>query len=295
MFGYVRPVLSKLEKADRELYQSAYCGLCHAMGKRHGWLSRFTLNYDFTLLAMLHYGNSQCEEVICRRCPYHPIRKPRICLCGSALDDAADESLILMWHKLDDDVQDHNRITGIPARIFRRLFRTSYQKAAKAKPRFDERVRQELQKLRTLERENSPKLDRVADTFAMILAAASEDAMDCGRDQRALFQLLYHMGRWIYLADAWDDLGNDRKYQRYNPLDARFEGRAQDEREYVETTMTHSVRLAQSAFQLLDFGVCTPVVENILYLGMPTVQKAVLDGRWKEIKKQRRNIDERSL
>mgnify|MGYP006922415322 CR=1 FL=1 len=30
VFGYVRPVLDRLDEGQRELYQGAYCGLCHA-------------------------------------------------------------------------------------------------------------------------------------------------------------------------------------------------------------------------------------------------------------------------
>ena len=33
MFGYVRPALERLSQEGRDGYQSAYCGLCHALGK----------------------------------------------------------------------------------------------------------------------------------------------------------------------------------------------------------------------------------------------------------------------
>ena len=99
-------------------------------------------------------------------------------------------------------------------------------------------------------------------------------------------QLLYHLGRWIYLVDAWDDLGEDRARNAYNPLLARFDGRPEEQADYVRTTLSHSVKLAISAFQLLDLGGWSPIVENILYLGLPTVQEAVLIGRWRELQKQ---------
>ena len=51
MFGYVRPALDRLTQDQRDDYQSAYCGLCHALSRRHGWLARLTLQYDFTFLA----------------------------------------------------------------------------------------------------------------------------------------------------------------------------------------------------------------------------------------------------
>ncbi len=283
MFGYVRPVLNELSQEQRDAYKSAYCGLCHAMGERHGWLARFTLNYDFTLLALLHYGSSAGETTVCRRCPAHPFRKKYTCLCGSALETAADESMILTWHKLSDDVADRKLIFGIPYRILRWCFRKGYRRAVQARPEFDAAVSREMKRLGQLERERSPQLDRTADTFAKILSAAAEH---CEEEQRRpMEQMLYHLGRWVYLVDAWDDLQEDRKAGRYNPLDARFDGKAAEERDYVETTMTHSVRLVCSAFQLMEFGVWTPIVENVFYRGLPTVQSAVLDGRWRELRK----------
>ena len=294
MFGYVRPALERLGQEQRDAYQSAYCGLCHALGRRHGPLARLTLQYDFTLLAILLTAGGGEEGRACRRCPVNPLRKPRACLAGRQMDAAADQSVILTWHKLSDDVDDHGFFTGLPYRFARWLFRHPYRRAEEAQPEFDARTREGLIRLRALEEAGSPELDRAADAFAGILASAARPAPREG-ERRALGQLLYHLGRWIYLMDAWDDLDEDREKGRYNPLDARFRGQARENRDYLEATATHSLRLAGSAASLLELGRWTPVVENILYLGLPAVQSAVLDGRWKEIRKGRWKPHERSL
>ena len=295
MFGYVRPVLNQLPQEEKDAYQSAYCGLCHTMGNRYGYFARFTLNYDFTFLALLHYGCNRETGTACRRCSAHPFREPRICLCGSALEAAADESIILTWYKLSDDVADHGPIARWFYRFLRFLFQRAYRRARQARPEFDAQVALELDRLKRLEEEKSPQLDRVADTFASILAAAAKDCAGNEPLRRAMEQMLYHLGRWIYLVDAWDDLAEDEKKGRYNPLDVRFSGHAKEERAYVETTMTHSARLAAGAANLIEFGPWKPIVENIIYYGLPTVQKAVLDGRWKELRKQGRTAHERSV
>ncbi|MBD5084707.1 MAG: hypothetical protein HDT33_06515 [Clostridiales bacterium] len=294
MFGYVRPALERLDQERRDAYQSAYCGLCHALGKRHGPLARLTLQYDFTFLTILLTAGEGEGECVCRRCPANPFRKPRACLAGRQMDAAADQSVILTWHKLSDDVDDHGFFTGLPYRFVRRLFRRSYRRAAKAQPDFDAQTREGLVRLRALEEAGSPELDRAADAFASILACAAQAVPKEG-ERRALTQLLYHLGRWVYLMDAWDDLDDDKKKGRYNPLDARFRGQARENREYLEATVTHSLRLAGSAASLLELGSWTPIVENILYLGLPAVQSAVLDGRWKEMRKGRWKPHERSL
>lgn len=284
MFGYVRPALSQMSQKQRDLYQSAYCGLCHAMGKRHGFWARFTLNYDLTLLAILLQSDPREEHMVCKRCPVHPLRKPRSCLQGTGMERAADVSIILTWHKVNDDIQDHGFWTGLPHRIVRLLFGRAHRRAAQACPTFDAQVRQGLERLSQLEQEQSPRLDEVAHQFAGILAAAAPTQADQTRN-RILEQLLYHVGRWIYLMDAWDDLEEDEAGGRYNPLSTRFQGEAKKEREYVSTTCTHSVRLAANAAQLLDLGEWDEVLSNILCVGLPAVQSAVLDGRWKELKK----------
>ena len=287
MFGYVRPVLSQLSEEARQAYQGAYCGMCHALERRHGWLARFTLNYDFTFLAIL-VSASGGEDATCRRrCPIHPLRAPRACLAGDSLDIAADESMILTWYKLTDDIQDRGWFSALPYRLLRQLFARAYRRSAAARPQFDANVAQGMARLRELEGEWSPKLDRVADAFAGILAAAARGLQREEASRRAMEQLLYHLGRWIYLVDAWDDLEEDGRNKRYNPLDARFSGHAGEERDYVETTLTHSLRLIGSAANLVDFGTWTEVVENILYTGLPAVQSAVLEGRWNEMRKIR--------
>ena len=295
MFGYVRPALDRLDEGQRDAYQSAYCGLCHALGRRHGLLARFTLQYDFTFLAILLIAGERPDRSLCRRCPAHPLRRPRTCLSGARLDAAADQSMILTYYKLCDDVDDRGAVTGLPYRFVRWLFRRSYRRAAAAQPEFDAQVREGLGRLRRLEEERSPELDRAADAFACILASASAAYPEGSPARRALGELLYHLGRWIYLMDAWDDLEEDIKHGRYNPLNARFQGRAAEEKEYLAATAVHSVRLAGAAANLMDLGGWSSVVENILYLGLPAVQGAVLDGSWKEMRKTRRKPNERSL
>lgn len=295
MFGYIRPALDRLTEEQRQAYQSVYCGLCHTMSARHGFLARFTLQYDFAFLAILFCGCGEEGERICLRCPAHPLRTPGTCLRGANLDMAADQSMILTYHKLSDDVEDNGLLAGLPYRMLRFLLRGAYRKAAAAQEDFEQQVQVGLVRLREMERVRSPELDRVADAFASILASGAAPCQGTDSNGRVLRQLLYHLGRWIYLMDAWDDLDSDRKRGRYNPLEARFQGKAREEQDYFETTATHSIRLAASAANLMELGNWKPIVENVLYSGLPAVQGAVLDGRWKEIRNTRRHPYERSL
>ena len=285
MFGYVRPFREELKVRELEAYEAMYCGLCAAMGRRHGFVARMFLNYDFTFLAMLLAPKEDRPSTVYCRCPANPLRKKCACTAGAGLEAAADESVILSYWKLRDTVEDEGFWKGLGARMLSVLLRRGYRKAASSRPGFDAAARGCLEELRALELAGSPSLDRTADTFARILQAAAPDSGDEVRD-RAVGQLLYHVGRWIYLTDAWDDLGEDLASGSYNPIHARFEGREREEAEYLRTTLRHSLNLAVSAFSLVDFGGWGPVIENILYLGLPAVEELVVRGEWAGVKKR---------
>lgn len=288
MFGYVRPFTPELKVRELEDYKAVYCGLCRTMGKRHGFLARFTLNYDFTFLVMLlAYRAEPCETARCR-CPAHPFRKRKICLQMPALDVAADESMILSYHKLLDDVSDHSFLRGLPARIAAAALKRAYRKAAAAQPEFDRTVSTCLEELRILEQERSASIDRPADTFARILRAAAPTTGDECRD-RALEQLLYHVGRWIYLVDAWDDLEDDIRSGAYNPILERYEHLPKEHEQDVRITLLHSRNLAVSAYGLTQIPQWDGILSNILYLGLNAVENAVFAGQWK---KKRKNLGE---
>ena len=64
-------------------------------------------------------------------------------------------------------------------------------------------------------------MDQAADTFAQLLAAAAAGVEDPVR-RRVLEQMLYHLGRWVYLIDAADDLQKDAVSGNYNPVALRY-------------------------------------------------------------------------
>ena len=290
MFGYVRPCAGRFQEGELAGYKAAYCGLCRTMGLRHGFLARFSLNYDFTFLVMiLGGGTPKCAP--CRRCPAHPFQPRPMCENSPQLEAAADESVILTYHKLRDDILDNGLLRALPARMAALALRRAYRRAAAARPQFDRTVRQCLDELHRLEGERSPSLDRTADTFARILQAAALPSGDAARD-RALEQLLYHVGRWIYLVDAWDDLAQDKAAGAYNPIDARFDGRGEEHGEDLRLTLRHSRNLAASAYALAGVPQWDGILCNIIYLGLPMVERLVFSGEWKKARKTFRRINQ---
>lgn len=295
MFGYVRARWDILSEEERQAYQSAYCGVCHAMGKHYGHFSRLFLNYDFAFLAMLMAPPQTTCSNGCKGCFLHPIKGHPACENGAWLEQAAGESVILTYWKLKDSINDLSLLKGLPIRVLCLFLSRGYQKAKKRYPVFDTEVSCLLQELSRLEQENCPSIDQTADCFARLLCKATPVTSNSGQN-RALSQLLYHLGRWIYLIDGVDDLAKDKKSGNYNPIAARFPNWSDEDQQYLYVNLQHSLSMAGSAFQLLEPNQWTSVIENILYYGLPNVTELVFCGKWNEYKNRRGTTTvERSL
>ena len=279
MFGYVR-LPQDLPEEERNRFGRAYCGLCHTLGTRYGPAARFILNYDFTFLAILL---SEKEEgpIHHGRCAAHPVHGRDRLESSPALDLAADESVILAYWQARDGVEDHDWLHGLKYRAVSAVLEPAYRKAAALRPDFDESTRRQLRLLAELEGEHCPSIDRAADTFAILLRGAAQSVGEPVR-RRVLEQIFYHLGRWVYLVDAADDLKKDAASGNYNPVALRYgllEGVwTEESRTGFAATLDHSIHMMATAFELWDFGVWTPVLKSTLYTGLFRVGKAVLDG-----------------
>lgn len=291
MFGYVRPSDDRLSAQDREVFHAAYCGLCHTLGQRYGLAGRMILNYDLTFLAMVL--SEGAGETCGRRCAVHPLQKRSCAACDPALDTAADMSVILSYWQLRDGVADHGLWGGLKYRIASALLRPAYRKARENLPWFDRGTQEKLSALAALEAEKCPSLDAPADAFASLLSLASQQVGDTAR-RRVTEQLLYHLGRWVYLIDAADDLKKDVTTGGYNPLALCFatENGALNEadRQSLAVTLDGSVRAMAAAFELLDETKYTPILRATVYEGLYAVGAAVLNGTFRKRRKRKEPI-----
>lgn len=284
MFGYVRPRKDQMKVCDYDRYQAAYCGLCRALSKRYGFISRFFVNYDMTFLYFLL--SSTQKEAECKKClcPANLFRRKTCYVSEKTYDTVAAMNIILCYHQLSDAVLDRSFFKAFPYRILRALTRCSYKKAAALLPDFDMLAKEQLQKLHALEKTHCASIDRTADCFATLLKGCAA-GLKKAELSRPTEQVLYHVGRFLYLADALDDLSDDCAEDSYNPLRYRFSVQdgvlsETDLNELIQT-MEHSVSLAGAAFELLPVLSGREVLENIIYLGLPAVLQAVRRGEFR--------------
>lgn len=242
MFGYVRPVKSELYVKDSEFYSAVYCGLCRYGGKNISHLTRWILNYDFVLLALLRM--SLTKENVCveqKRCPYK-LRK-RNCVCAQDSFGFVCSSFgLLTYGKLLDDIKDEKGIK----RFFKQLIKPVFKHIAKKSYNFEglkEIIEKGLKATDENEKTKCASPDRAADGFAVMMKEIASYGLE-GNQKLIAENCGYHIGRYIYLIDAFDDIQDDEKSRNYNPFICQY-GTA-------ETAMEHSEDIKETLFDSLN-------------------------------------------
>lgn len=304
MFGYVKPFKPDLMIKEYEFYKSAYCGLCKALGKNYGVVARLALSYDATFLAMflLSLNHDTCPDLHKESCKANPFKKCLFCYeKEEIMAFAGAVSVVMMYYKLEDNILDSGFFKRMGAYILKGVGYYSYKRAKRAYPQVDAIVRRCLDRQNSVEKTDSVTLDKAAQPTAdmikelLLLRAAEED-----ETLRQIFsQFGYYMGRWIYLADAADDMENDKKKGNFNPfflgeagqgyLSSDMNTPTREFREACNSTLNHTVSKALAAFNLLDCRNFGSILRNTMEKGLGNVQKEICSFAAKEHREERLN------
>lgn len=266
VFGYVQADRPEMKVKEFETYRAYYCGLCRALKKRYGQISRLTLSYDASFLYLLAASQSErVPEYEKKRCPVHPARRhPAAADDGAAF--AAAVNVLLAAGNLRDDVADEKKIS---ARAGLAGLARAEKKARRDCPEAAVIIDSRLAQLRQVEARACADLDAAADPFGGMLGALFEL---CGKEEaqrQVLRRIGYQLGRWIYLIDAYADRKKDEKSGAYNPFLCRFGG-ADDPalREEAQFALCSTLRGLGDALDLLEFKKHGGIIENILRRGL---------------------------
>ena len=194
MFGYVLVNKPELKIKDFEKYRSYYCGLCHALGERHGTKGRLTLNYDMTFLIMILTDLYEIEErVTYGRCPVHPAKK-HCSRRSSVTDYCADMCVLLAYYKCKDDWDDEKKVK---ARVSMNSLQKSAEKVGRKYPDKAASIAKKMNMLSIVESAENLPIDKVAKVFGEIMAEVF-----CYRDdmwKEDLYRVGFYLGKFIYL------------------------------------------------------------------------------------------------
>lgn len=310
MLGYVKIDKGELKVREYEVYTGSYCGVCKSIGRRYGQLPRMVLSYDAAFLAILLASLSDENDTpVQEHCIAHPVIKKKTVIRNRAIDYAGDVMLILAWYKLADDAADEGKAYAKPVmlmmkRIFRRL-NSLY-------PELCSSIKCHLSALSALEREKCASIDMAAEAFSKIMEDIFTEGLQAvygseppqqtspgadrsdygisgmqdepcgfaspGSDTRELLARAgYHLGKWVYMIDAVDDIEENIESGAYNPLLFRFKFDAANEtadefRARIEPDLRfnlyHYLAMLSRCTDSLDIRKNAGIIENVIYFGL---------------------------
>ncbi len=273
MFGYIQPNKDELRFREYNEYRAYYCGLCKCIGHEFGEPMKLALSYDCAFIALLLTGIAGVEITRKCRCAYKPLSRARM----AAVEDeyirfAADMDIILAYCKLDDNWRDDKALGAAAGKA---AMKKAFQKAKERNPELYKAISAGISELSAMEQTNTPELDPPADAFArMMKNAALAAPVESPQNRLALGHTLYHLGRWVYLIDAWEDREKDAKKGCYNPFLA-----AGADKERAEFIINCSLNEAINAYELLDIRAHESLLDNIIKDGCPLKNSEVLGGK----------------
>lgn len=272
LFGYVEPDKAQLRLWEYEQYRAVYCGLCRSMGRHTGTLSRLTLNYDYVFLAMLRSALLGITPSFApSRCAIHPLKRQAIASDDEALRYCAEVSLLLTYHKMLDDIADSRGAKRLASSLARPFCALSLRRL-KGYDALCKHIKEKLDRMAMLEREHCKSPDECAELFGEIMSELLAHGLDDEKTRRIARELGRSVGRYIYLADALDDMDEDEKNGDYNPFLEMYGKDAPTHLDRIKTAVLLELTRLEAALALVDFSTCPGygnIVNNIIYSGMP--------------------------
>lgn len=302
MFGYVTPLKPELKIREYNLFRSYYCGLCFSIKQNFGNLPRMALNYDMTFLGLLLDGlTKESLTIEPKRCMAHPTNKKPVILNNKALSYAAEMNISLVYFKLLDDVFDDG---DLKSKTLATMLSPYKKKFSKEISQVNDVISENLKKLSELETNlKFSSIDEICDPFSIIVGKILElypyDIVDDSKEIRDnLYNLGYALGKWIYLVDALDDLEDDMKKNKFNPINYLFN---EDNIEYkifinnikerIEFSVLNCACSCKLYLDELNLHRNKDILENIISLGMMDKYTKVANSCNNNCKKKKGSVD----
>ena len=273
MFGYVKPVIGDLLVKEHEFYKASYCGICRAMKAHTGALSNATLSYDSVFLALVRMIFVPDEKIKARqgRCIAHPMKKRPMLVENEALEYTARAFAILSYYKLVDDLHDEKLLKRAARSALRPTLKKAKRKADLKE--LSDIAAEKLSAITRLEDAKTPSIDEPAHLFGELLGEIFAFGLS-GSDALVCRECGYHLGRFIYAADAAEDYERDRVSGSYNPYVILYDGKelTKENRESIKCALILECKKIEAAVNLMPFGTrytIENIIKNIIYLGLP--------------------------
>lgn len=285
MFGYIKPCKPQMRVCEYETYKAVYCGLCKQLGRKYGPFSRLTLSYDFTFLALLGLAlkPENTAQFCPGRCLLNPVRKLPFLKDGPELSFSSGVAMMLFYYKALDNFNDGGFRDKALAALCMPFARFAYRKAVEQYPEAAQIIYEAISKQSQLEEEQCDSVDQACEPTAHVLSGICGLLSDNKSQKRILERFGYLLGRYVYLADALDDLEEDARQGSYNAFLLREHLASPDAKQLAEIRKNAKGSLFLTigelikTYELLELYTYQPILENIIHLGLrDTVERIMM-------------------
>ena len=263
MYGYVVVNKPELKIKEYDMYRSYYCGLCEELLSDYGINGQISISYDMTFLLVLLTGlyepDITYKEARCIAHPVHkhPVRRNKI----SAY--VADMNILMTYYKCVDDWKDDKKLMK---KLLASSLTSKVKRIEKAYPEKAHIIKAALDRISELENNNESNIDLPAEQFGIIMAQILCMKNDEWYD--TLKVMGNSLGRFIYILDAYDDLLEDKKKDRYNAL--RTYENNKDFDIFIENVLKSHMAQFAAGFESLPIIENADLLRNVIYSGVFT-------------------------
>lgn len=261
MFGYVIVNKGDMKFKEFDRYHSFYCGLCRSLKEKYGMLGQISLSYDMTFLVMLLSSLYEPETTEggtkCIAHPFekHPTRR------NIFSDYGADMNVLFTYYKCLDDWQDDRKVTRL---AYSKLMKKSYRKISSDYAEKVKKIDELMRAFSAEEKRGSEDIDKLSGLFGDVMGEMFAVRKD--EWEESLRLLGRYLGKYIYLLDAYEDIDDDQKSGRFNPLLKRIEDPDFDEE--IRLFLTMMMAECCKEFEKLPLIDDIEILRNILYSGV---------------------------
>lgn len=261
MFGYVIANCKMLSEAERARFRAMYCGMCKTLHTRYGNLERFTLSYDMTFLAMVLSALFEPEETAGKEiCMAHPI-KAHDYVTNSIMEYAVDLNIALAYHKCRDNWQDDRNILYAAAA---KALSGAYVRVQRERSVQCQAIEEWMNGIHRIEQSGLEEIDPPMNLTGQMLGTLFQYGDHYWSE--SLYRMGDGLGRFIYFMDAYDDLENDVRRNKYNPLKSMMT--QENFEELCRDALTMMMADCADAFEQLPILKDADLIRNILYSGV---------------------------
>lgn len=282
-----------MKVAEFDTFKAIYCGLCKQLSHVYGPFSSLTLSYDFTFISTVALGlEKECTGFKKCACVANPLKKKACHNPSKELTFCAGAAMLMIYYKVIDNLHDSGFTGKVKSLLVLPFASFAKRKAKKLYPKIDQIIKTAMAEQAKVEKSDNKSIDRASHPTANALGLICEELSQADSQKQILYRFGYLVGRYVYFADALDDIEKDLEKHEYNPFLKKYEGEMpplEEIKEYAKGVINVTIAEIAPAFELLELKRYKPILDNIIYIGL---HNTIDDITIKKDKKSRSNFRE---